>query len=374
MYCQNCGRDYEGNFCPNCGTPREPNWQPMRQQPQSAPPEKEKPLVKKWWFWALIAVALILVAAFLPRAGSDNDQKAEDGMIQALQTDAETEETKAVATEAPEVTQEQAASDSGISLPFAQTDEPDEPLAIEEMVLLNQGGIRVTATGLSEDAWLGPEINLLIENDTDLSVVVQAENVAVNGAMVSSLLYCDVAAGMKANSAISFYSEDLSKAGIQTIRTVELKLVVYDSSNYDTIVQSERLTITTNAAGKGEQTFDDSGLTVLDQNGLRFVLRSGPEVSIWGKDIGVFLENHTGKDIAVSLEGVSVNGFMVDPLFYCTLSDGTVAYTEISFSSDDLQTNKIDEFETMSFTVRVYRVDDWQTVLKSNLITVTFPF
>ena len=71
-------------------------------------------------------------------------------------------------------------------------------VSIEEQVLYDENDIKITATGI-EDGWLGTELKLLIENNTDQSITVQAKNANVNGYMVTTMMSADVAAGKKAN-------------------------------------------------------------------------------------------------------------------------------------------------------------------------------
>ena len=62
-----------------------------------------------------------------------------------------------------------------------------EAVTIEETVLLDESGIKITATGL-EDGWLGTDLKLLIENNGDTNVTVQARNSSVNGFMVDTMM------------------------------------------------------------------------------------------------------------------------------------------------------------------------------------------
>ncbi len=118
-------------------------------------------------------------------------------------------------SEETEVTEAEESNGIGIVLPFGQKDAEQEPLAIEEAVLLDQDGIRVTVTELREDEWLGPEIGVLVENKTERPITVQVQDVSVNGAMITPFFSCDVASGMQANGAISFYEADFEKAASQ---------------------------------------------------------------------------------------------------------------------------------------------------------------
>ena len=65
---------------------------------------------------------------------------------------------------------------------------PEEPkadtkaeTAIEQQVIFDQDGIIITATGIDfNSSFMGPEIKLLIENNTEKNLTVQARNVSVN--------------------------------------------------------------------------------------------------------------------------------------------------------------------------------------------------
>jgi hypothetical protein len=362
MFCQNCGAQFEGNFCPSCGTPRNPNGQKTRRKRDDATPSGKKPLVKKWWFWALIALAVILVVvAVLPESKTNGLDKMEETIL--FSGKADTNEAEKAQAEEPSVL--------GGTLQPEQEDVTTNALDLEGAVLLDQDGIRVTATELKKDEWLGQVIGVRIENDTDRAIIVQVMDVSVNGAMVTPLFSSDVAARMEADGEIAFYQQDLDNAGIDTIQTIELKVAVYNPENWETIVQTERMTIRTNAAQK-QQVFDDSGFTALNQDGFRLVVR-GEEENLWGKGISVFLENNTGSDVTVQLQDVKVNGVSVDPFFIYYILNGKVAYTSITFLSEDLKTAGISAFETIEFSVLVYDIKSWATIIESSPVTLTFP-
>ena len=368
MYCQNCGTQFEGNFCPACGMPRNPAVHGARQSPQTdaqhAQADEARPLTKRWWFWALIAVTVIaLGGAFLWPNAKKTDAAQEKSPAQIAAAAAATQKP------APTATPRQGLAAGAL---FGQKDTAPVPVGLAETVLLDRDGIRVVATGLSEHAWIGPEIAVLVENNTGQAITVQARDVSVNGAMITPVFSCDVAAGKKANNAISFYQTDLDRAGIVSMRTIELKILVFEAEDWDTILETDAVRIVTNAPDEA-QVFDESGYVALDQGGIRLIVRGvSAEESFWGKDVSVFIENRTGRDVTLQLRNVSLNGFMMTPFFSCELVDGKVAYTAISFSSEDLEANGIDDFETLECSLLVFDMDLWDTIFESGLFTVTF--
>lgn len=64
MICSRCGKEFNGKFCEHCGAPAPSSAAPT---PGTYPTEptptkkKKKPIYKKWWFYVIIAIALIAI-------------------------------------------------------------------------------------------------------------------------------------------------------------------------------------------------------------------------------------------------------------------------------------------------------------------------
>ncbi len=372
MYCQNCGAQFEGSFCPNCGAPRGAvqNFS-QGNGPQGAPvptPAEHRPLTGRWWFWVLLIGTMAVVATLLFQRMDPRTQQNVEVAAEPTQHVAEAEEPEPAVQ--AEVLPVAAATEQPTEEPtFQQTD-----VTLEETVLLDQDGIRVVATGLVEEEWLGPEVSVLIENNSNKPVIIQASYAAINGAMVYPILSSEVAAGKKANETISFYQSDLDIAGITRIQTIELVLLVLDNESYETLITSQPIVLQTSAP-KEPQVFDDSGFILVDQDGFRLVVIGiSEEENYFGKDVMVFIENNTGRDIMTQLRNVSLNGYMIEPLFSCTVVDGKVAYSEVTFMQEDLEANGITAFEALECSVLVFDAVTWDDIFESDVKTVNFPF
>ncbi|NCE63169.1 hypothetical protein D1159_00890 [Pseudoflavonifractor sp. 524-17] len=95
-------------------------------------------------------------------------------------------------------------------------------ITIEETVLVDKGGVKITAKSLSTDEIFGAELKLLIENNSGKDLTIQCRNASVNGYMVEPMMSVDIVNGRKANDAITFMDSDFDACGITAIEEVEL--------------------------------------------------------------------------------------------------------------------------------------------------------
>ena len=375
MTCQNCGADFEGNFCPICGKPRAANTSSPVQtqyppvQPSDSNEYFNQPITKMWWFWVLIivtVVSLFITSQLLaPGQASGVDRNEE-----ALATEQQAESN--VESDAQNESADVPPANDEVSNPFDSASSGALP-SIQKTVLLDQAGIRVTATGLSESEWIGPEINVLIENDTDQSVTLQALDVSINGIMYSPVFFCEVAAGKKSNEVISFYQSDLDSYGITSIQSIELTVEAMDSSSWETLVTGDVITLTTDAP-RASQALDKSGIPALDQNGLEIVVRGiKTDDGLWGPEVMLYLSNQTGRNITVQVDDFSINGYMITPIISCDIIDGKVAYSTIYLDAEELKKNGIDQIDTIECTFVVCDPNTWDTIFESDPVTIQIP-
>lgn len=113
--------------------------------------------------------------------------------------------------------------------------------SIEETVLLEEEGIKITATGLSYSDY-DVRLNLTIENNTEQKLSF-TNNIygyncnSVNGYMVNEgYLSADVAAGKKKNDSISFSYNELLLYGITEIADIQVWFTV-KNDEYDTVCE-----------------------------------------------------------------------------------------------------------------------------------------
>ena len=253
----------------------------------------------------------------------------------------------------------------------SEAEQETQDVTLAETVLFDQDGIRITATGLSTDSLFGPELNLLVENDSAQNIVVQPNYCMVNGYMMDGLLSADVAAGKKANDTLDFLSNALARCGIETITDIELDLVVSDGDSWQTLYETGPVILQTSAAGQYTQTYDDSGEEIYNQNGIRVVAKSVND-DLFGMGIKFYLENNTDKTVIINADNVSINGYMMTDLFYSDLAPRSHAVDTLTLLGSELEDNHIDTITDAELSLQITDADYYQTIDSTAPITLHF--
>lgn len=125
----------------------------------------------------------------------------------------------------------------------SEAEQETQDVTLAETVLFDQDGIRITATGLSTDSLFGPELNLLVENDSAQNIVVQPNYCMVNGYMMTDLLYSGLAPHSHAVDTLTLLGSELEDNHIDTITDAELSLRITDADYYQTIDSTAPITL-----------------------------------------------------------------------------------------------------------------------------------
>lgn len=298
-----------------------------------------------------IAVTAVLAVFLMMAAGSGSSDSGSQKTI------AEDSDSKAVEA-ASEENKEETAEKSGLP-------------TIEEQVLIDQDGVKITAMGLEEDTIFGTGLKLLIENSTDKDLGIGCDALIVNNYMISDLFSAQVAAGKSSNETMNLSASALKAAGIDNIGQIEIYFKSYDSSSYETIAQFDKVVIQTSDFPNMDTSPADEGKELVNQDGLRIVGKYVDEDSFWGAGILLYLENNTGKTISVTCSDVSINGFMINPIFASTLYDGKMAVDELTIFSSDLEENNITSVDEVELKFSVMDNDTYQSLFKTDSISFT---
>lgn len=307
----------------------------------------------------IAVIALGLLGACFSGGGSDEKE------TKAIVEQTEGKRAEETGAEASAVTETEKAAETQEATLKSETE------TIEEQVLLEWSGVKVTAKELVKDSFWGKGIKVLIENDSDKNLGISCNALIVNNYMITDLFSESVAAGKKNNSNIYLSSEQLDAAGIDTIGEIEIYFHIFDGDTYSTLYDSDKVVIQTSQYENMDTKINDGGKELVNQNGVRIVGKYVDENSFWGKAVLLYIENTSGKNIGVNCDNMSINGFMVTPLFSSTVYDGKMALDDIALLSSELENNGIEEIKDIELTFHVYNADTYTTLFDSEVVSFT---
>lgn len=297
-------------------------------------------------------VVIPLISALLAGCGSSS------GSNHAIVDSKEPATAETTATEAP-------AADSG-------TTQAAEPKAadttIEEQVIFDMDGVKMTALSYQTGGWTGDSIKVLIENNSGKKVGVGCDALIVNDYMISTLFSSIIEDGMKANETVDLYNSQLSAAGIAIVGKVEVKFHLFDPDSYMTTTTGETYTIQTNHFDDMDLTPNDAGKELYNENGVRIVGKYVNDDTIWGNAIVLYLENNTDQNIVVQCDTMAINGFMMTPFFSSEIYANKRAISEITLMSSELEQNGIEKVQDVQVTFKILNAETFSNIATSEPI------
>lgn len=318
------------------------------------------------------SLALALTLCACGNKKEDNKDSESSSIAITTVTEESSSQAEQDSTAEQSTQSEQGSDDSSSQSPEKDESSQAETAApaptIDKQVIWKADGIKVTAEGLNYGGILGTELNLTVKNTTKKNITVATNAVIVNDYMINDLTGIDVAAGSTAEGSVSLMSSELEAAGIDVIGSIELYLHIYDSDTFDTIADSECITLKTPEKGKTKSMTEAQGTTVLDKDGVR-IMAQYVENDTWGRALLVYTENGTDKLIAADCDKVKINGVEVDCLFYAEVYPGKRSVDSLTFFSSLLEEKGIKDIKTIEVS---FEVDDdsYNTIIKGKKVNL----
>ena len=251
-------------------------------------------------------------------------------------------------------------------------------VTIAEQVLFDEQDIRLTALSLNTDALLGQELNVLIENNSDQPVIVQVRGASINGLMIDAPVFSpETNSGASNNDSITFLSSELELNDIETIGTIELSFAIINPETFETLFETNLITIETSMASQveqavpGEEQQAQDRRQVFSQDGFTIYFIEFEADDIWGLNARFYMNNDSDIPVTVQSQDVSLNGFMISGIMSADMQPGRSTNTTLTFLAEDLETSGIETVSTMDIRFNIVNAETWETILSSDLITIT---
>lgn len=244
------------------------------------------------------------------------------------------------------------------------TESPAQQISFSEVVAVDNEYCTIKITGIDPDGLLGYTLKAYMENKTtDQTLMFSVTSASVNGVMADPLFATKIAAEKKSNEEITFVGDSLEVNGITDFTDIELNFRVSDSNDWSADAVAEA-SVHIYPYGEEKATVfsrePQSSDTILVDNEYATVIVTGyTNDDIWGYTANLYIVNKTDAAVTVSVDEVSVNGFMADPFYADIVDGGKCAFSSISWVDSIFEENSITEVETIEFILRVHDSNDW---------------
>lgn len=308
-------------------------------------------------FLALLMLVSVLAGCDKP-AASDKERPMPGGSSSSSSDKKDPKDTEPEETKPADVDFEETAPEDDDE-PFV----PDGNAALDEMVIFDQDGVKITTKGITQDSW-STEIKFLVENNTEQNIVFTGDDAVINGITVPVFLYIQVNAGKKSNSSMTLYTETLAELNIKDIATIavpEAEILDYDS--YDQIAAAP-FSLSTSIADTYKQEIDTSGEELLKEDGIT-VLTQGLTMNEYGATLHLLVINDSSYDLIAMTNDTAINDFVISGFMFDRVYSGTVAYCTMEIYESELEENDITDIETISFSLEFVDLHNYDPILET---------
>ena len=262
-------------------------------------------------------------------------------------------------------TNESAVSDWGTADPGDYSGEGGKDSAVESgtasdfsQVLIDNDDLYFAIKSVRDNAALGYEWKVYVENRTDRNLMFSFEKVSVNGVMCDPFWAEVINAGKKGNCEITWMRDSLQEKQIGDVTEVDFTLNVYNDDDYtEAALMHDPFTVfplgEENAIATVREPAAADHVLVDDDNCAVIITGYDPDNS-WGYAMKLYLVNKTDRDMVFSIDNSSVNGIMCDPFWAEIVCAGKASYSTVLWDNSALAENDITEVKEISLPLRVY--------------------
>ena len=315
-------------------------------------------------FLMFLILSLLLVACSTSENGSTKEDKktesAKDtkkGKKNKSQNDSDNSEDESDKSEdESDETKNGEETKEGKKSPSKST----RPITLKNEMLVDNELFSITAKSIDEDSEYGYLVNLLIENKSpDKTYTFGIQKGQVNGVEVDPYTIIFINPGKKAN--ITVFIENLKEYGIEEYTDIELIVNVTEGKyTYDEpYTMSESIHIYPYGkenAGKFVYEAKAGDQVLVDNEYVTVIYTGDNKENELGYSISLYIVNKTDKDITVSGDDMSINGYMVGADFFKDVSAGKVSLSNIQWYEETFKENDIDEskINDIEFSLDIY--------------------
>lgn len=258
------------------------------------------------------------------------------------------------------------ATEAPASAPTAAPTEAPADYTLSGLTLVDNEECAFTVTGTEYNDHLGLQIQVLCENKSDRTLMFAWNNVSVCGFMYDPMWAEEVAPGKKVNTTIGIDTYALEQMHVESVDQIDFDLWIQDSEQFmEEPVVNTGFSIYPTGKTPDQVVFPQYQHTadetvIVDNDTLTFIVMNVDDELADYYTLNCYIANNTDKNLMISWDEVSVNGFMVNPFWALSVAAGKQAYTEIIFFRSDLEEQDIEVVQDVEFRLQVSDNDNWE--------------
>lgn len=255
---------------------------------------------------------------------------------------------------------------------WCEANDPNIKVDIPSQVIYNKNNVKITTKGMYEDEFGDTCVKLLIENNSTKNLLIQFDWCAINGYMIDPIFSEEIVSGKKVNTEVSFSSDDIDKICVDIIQNITFVLKFMDNDTWDNLFSSHIIELKSTPTITPTEQYDTSGVVVYNKNGVKIIAQK-IFVNEWDDyNVVLYIENNSQADVMIQTRNVSVNGYMIEPIFSSEICAGMKIVDELCFWKDDLNDNDISSINEIALYFYVVERDSWNDIDYSPAITIHF--
>ena len=238
-------------------------------------------------------------------------------------------------------------------------------------VLYDYDGITIVYNGMSDETNY-KNVLLTITNKSGKTLAFSTNSICVDNFMQESLMYENIASGDTVSTKVGIEKKSLENTGIRNIREITIDLKVLDAVSFEEIKLGDPLYIIFPNVDVSVNTFDTSGVTLYDKNGVLIVSKGVSSMDEFGCDILYYVCNNSLSDINITADKFWVNGKSVESFSSTKVLNGKKAVMRARLYKNELEKNGIYSVNNAQCNFTIREASSYNEIGKIENVLVDF--
>lgn len=240
---------------------------------------------------------------------------------------------------------------------------------VEEQVLVDEFGLKVTLNSLTYSETYGKGAILTFENNSLKTLTFNCKKMMINGIMTPDLFGERLQSGESTTVTGYFGSAMFDYIGIDNVGEITFVFDFFDQ-DYESVYTSEDIVVQTSAYDSMDTEIEFDGEKVYEGYGMTIYGHIAHD-DVFENAMVLYIDNDADVDYLFRADGMSINGEYHEDMYSTDVRkhSGRLAYVE--FSEDMLNELGVESLEEIQIQYHVYDRDNAEVLGTTDIMTIT---